>query len=374
MRCLRFDDKETRSQRASLDKLAPIRELFEEILLSFRKYYRVSEFVTVDEKLEAFRGRCSFKQYIPSKPNKYGIKIYALTDAKAIYTLNMEIYVGKQPNGPYQVDTGSLALVTRLCEVISKTGRNITCDTFFTSIPLADELLCKHNLTMIGTIRKNKREISKEFVEAKDRKIKSCLFGHRENCTLVSYMPKRNKNVLLISSMHDDSCIDEETGKPEIIMAYNATKGGVDTLDKLCETYNCARGTNRWPMVVFYSLMNAAGINSYVIYTQNNSDAKVSRRKFLETLSYDLMKDHLSRRAVTENLPKLMRERLQQICQLETVKSSSTMKQLPGRCSYCSSTKNRKTRYNCKSCERYFCLEHAVMVCSNCYASISVNE
>ncbi|GBP75200.1 hypothetical protein EVAR_88806_1 [Eumeta japonica] len=48
--------------------------------------------------------------------------------------------------------------------------------------------------------------------------------------------------------MHDDAQINEDTGKPEIIMDYNRTKGGVDSVDKMCETYNVARGTNRWPM------------------------------------------------------------------------------------------------------------------------------
>lgn len=31
--------------------------------------------VTVDERLAPFRGCCSFKVYIPSKPGKYGRKI-----------------------------------------------------------------------------------------------------------------------------------------------------------------------------------------------------------------------------------------------------------------------------------------------------------
>ena len=51
--------------------------------------------------------------------------------------------------------------------------------------------------------------------------------------------------------MHDDEKINEVTGKPKVTMDYNKTKGGVDTIDKMCKTYNVARGTNRWPMVVF---------------------------------------------------------------------------------------------------------------------------
>ncbi|KAK2574811.1 hypothetical protein KPH14_012935, partial [Odynerus spinipes] len=55
MRCLRFDEKDTRAKRTAVDKLAPIRELFEEVVAMFTKYYSLSEYVTVDEKLEAFR-------------------------------------------------------------------------------------------------------------------------------------------------------------------------------------------------------------------------------------------------------------------------------------------------------------------------------
>lgn len=105
LKFLRFNGKDTRLQRLTFDKLAPIRELFEEVNSSFPKYYSASEYVTIDEKLEGFRGRCGFRQYIPSKPNKYGLKVYAFTDAKKYYTLNFEVYVGKQPDGLYNLET-----------------------------------------------------------------------------------------------------------------------------------------------------------------------------------------------------------------------------------------------------------------------------
>lgn len=47
---------------------------------------------------------------------------------------------------------------------------------------------------------------------------------------------------MLVSSMHDDKIFDEETIKPDTIMDYHATKGSVDTIDKMCETYNIDDG------------------------------------------------------------------------------------------------------------------------------------
>jgi hypothetical protein len=50
----------------------------------------------------------------------------------------------------------------------------------------------------------------------------------------MSFVPKWNKAVILVSSMHDSRVMDEATQKPEIILDYNMTKGGVDTCDKMC--------------------------------------------------------------------------------------------------------------------------------------------
>ena len=67
-RILRFDDKETRSARRNKDRLAPIRDIFDLWVETFSKCFIPYENLTVDEQLVAFRGRCSFRQYMKSKP------------------------------------------------------------------------------------------------------------------------------------------------------------------------------------------------------------------------------------------------------------------------------------------------------------------
>ena len=81
----------------------------------------------------------------------------------------MEIYAGKQPEGPYKLSNSPANLVKRLNQLISHTGRNVTFDNWFTSVTLAEEILKEHKITIVGSIRKNKRKIPPEFINTKER-------------------------------------------------------------------------------------------------------------------------------------------------------------------------------------------------------------
>lgn len=219
------------------------------------------------------------------------------------YAANLEVYVGTQPTGPYEVSNSPSAVVERLCQPIRGTRRNFTIDNWFTRKDLMDKLLKEYKLTAIGTTRKNKREVPVEFTKGKNRPIHSNMFGFQKDATFVSYIPKKGKNVLLLSTRHSDDKIDGETGKPDIIVLYNQTKGGVDVLDKLCASYNCTRPTRRWPMVIFYSTMNIPAINSLVIYGANNPNENIIRRQFLQDFSFGLISDFL-KEPTAQKIPK----------------------------------------------------------------------
>ena len=82
-RTLRFDTREKRRQR---DKLAPLHDIHDKFAARCRTVYKPGEEVCVDEQLVVFRGRCPFKVYIPSKPGKYGIKVWACCDVDTAAT------------------------------------------------------------------------------------------------------------------------------------------------------------------------------------------------------------------------------------------------------------------------------------------------
>nr|CAH7712309.1 unnamed protein product [Callosobruchus chinensis] len=103
LQCLRFDNIFTRQNRKATDKFAPIREVWELFVSNCKNSYCVGEYVTLDEMLFSFRGRYPFRVYIPNKPSKYGIKVFALVDARTFFTVNLEVYLGEQPIGPFRV-------------------------------------------------------------------------------------------------------------------------------------------------------------------------------------------------------------------------------------------------------------------------------
>lgn len=306
LRSIRFDDKHSRPEREMHDKLAAIRTLYDAFVQNCKNCYTHSEFITVDEKLVRFRGNFSSIQYIPSKPAKYGIKIFAVTDAKTFYTSSIEIYCGIQKPGPYQISNKPVDIVHRLTDHIKGDNRNLTTDNWYTTYDLVLSMLdCK--ITCIGTLRKNKKEIPPHFLPEKSRQVGSTLFGFQDTIMLVSHVPKTNKAVLLLSSMHDSGDIDPETGKPCVILDYNMTKGGVDTADQMEAKYSVSRITRRWTMCLFFTFLNIAGINAHVIHKHNTKTWCTKRREFLKHLPFQLMEALYTDRAMIISLPREIR-------------------------------------------------------------------
>lgn len=373
LRCLRFDNRSTRPERKQYDRLFPIRNILDVFVRNCQNCYCVGENVTIDEMLPGFRGRCPFRQYIPSKPTKYGIKCFALVDAKMMYTYNLEVYAGKQPEGPFQVSNKPCDVVKRIAEPLFGSGRNITADNWFTDFELLDFLKSK-KLTYVGTVRKNKRQLPPEFLNVRWREQYDSKFGYNDGKTLVSYIPRLRKNVILVSTFHCDDAIDESSGeqkKPKIITFYNSTKVGVDVADQMCATYNVCRNTKRWPMIIFFTMMNIAGINSHVVHIGNGLEP-LRRRLFLKQLAHELTVPEIKRRSLKlQGIPTSLQERLKRYRPINennenTPSSSSPAKRR--RCETCTEETGtrRLSKYSCFSCKRSICLTHANYMCRDC--------
>jgi len=135
-RCMRFDSKDTRLERRQRDKMAPIRNIHDTFTARCRASYKPCSQLCIAEQLVVYRGRYPFKIYIPSKPGKYGLKVWVCCDVDTSYVCNLELYTSKQIDQATRV-------VLEMIEPWNGTGRGYTADNFFTSFTLADALLTR---------------------------------------------------------------------------------------------------------------------------------------------------------------------------------------------------------------------------------------
>jgi hypothetical protein len=234
------------------------------------------------------------------------------------------------------------------------------------------------------------------------------MYGFYDNVTLLSCVPKQSKVVLLISTMHkpevnpediwdtsngnggvDTQATDTVTEipgeKPEIIQYYNRTKGGVDTLDQLCATYTCGRSTRRWPLCIFYSMLDVMGVNSYIVYSHYKPEAKESRirREFLKTLGFFLVRNYMIKRLEQKTLSRDLRALIIKMSGIEmnSFEDNPDTSASPGsskrqkllldvnntRCAYCPRSANKNCTLRCRECQKLICKSCQVLCCKPCF-------
>ncbi|XP_029966199.1 uncharacterized protein LOC115401946 [Salarias fasciatus] len=293
MRHLRFDSKRTRAERLQTDRFAAMSELWE----SFRKncvtFYRPGRHITVDEQLYPSKTCCPFLHYIATKPDKFGIKFWVACDLKSKYICNVFPNVGKEPDRPKE-ERLSESVVMKLMGPFLDQGRTVTTDNFFTSLSLAKKLLCRKT-TILGTLNKNRREIPPSAREMNGDEFSTRVFSTTD-ATLTVYAARRKQLVYVLSSMHSEiQTENSHKRKPSTITQYNSTKCGVDIMDQMVRQYSARAGTRRWPVTVFYNMVDMAALNAQACTGQ-----KERRADFLMRLASELAESHVMAKKIAK--------------------------------------------------------------------------
>jgi hypothetical protein len=78
------------------DKIRQVRWLVEEIRSACMREWSLGEFLTIDEMIVWYKGTyCPICQYMPKKPEKWGIKFWVLADFASKFIYCFDIYCGK---------------------------------------------------------------------------------------------------------------------------------------------------------------------------------------------------------------------------------------------------------------------------------------
>ena len=78
------------------DVLFKVRHVLDEIKKGLQKSWNAGERVTIDDSMIRYSGRAvDFVQYLPKKPIKHGLKVFAICCAVTAVLLGFEVYCGK---------------------------------------------------------------------------------------------------------------------------------------------------------------------------------------------------------------------------------------------------------------------------------------
>ena len=271
-----MDDPETRVERWQTDRFAAVRELFERVNDNCGSALQMGKFGAIDECLYACRNQVAIKQYNKSKPAKYGLLFKCINEVTMPYTHRSEVFAGKpsEPGGGYYyktVEEITLRLVDKVREQQDLQGRNITFDNLYTSIPLAEKLLDR-KITIVGTMRHNRKGLPKEIKSMEGRESNSSIVyweKKEQKLTLTTYVvstkSKGLKNIIVLASTPPllGQTKDDGKCKPGIIKFYDFNKGGTDIVDQRSAQNTTSTKSVKWTKKVLSYMLDISRLNAH---------------------------------------------------------------------------------------------------------------
>lgn len=174
---------------------------------------------------------------------------------------------------------------------------------------------------------------------------------------LTVYAPKKKKSVCLLSTMHKKVELEGDLRrKPNVITDYNHLKCGVDVLDQKLRAYTVRTGTQRWPIAVFYNILDIAASNAHVLY-EKCTGSNESRRTFQYQLADELRRRHMQ--AIEQE-----KEKKQALREMKRVSEGKTTT-----CQVRQSCNRNRSTEQCAICHKYTCRKcrkDSPFVCKNC--------
>ncbi|CAF1671042.1 unnamed protein product, partial [Adineta ricciae] len=247
LRMLHFvnnDEKKT----GKLYKMLPI---IRHMQVKFQQFFKPFQKLCIDESILPWKGNLSFRQYIPSKRHRFGIKLFILCDCETNYILDFIIYTGADTEIERIDDLGvSGSIVMTLLKPYLQKGHVLYTDNWYTSPKLFLELYYQ-GTGAVGTVKKKRKTLK--------------------------WMDKRE--VYMLSTVHDSQMItidrlDHKTGskimKPICVQDYNENMGAIDLVDMQSSFTECIRKMLKWYKKFFFHIVDMASINAFYLYKTQN--------------------------------------------------------------------------------------------------------
>ncbi|XP_067225208.1 piggyBac transposable element-derived protein 4-like [Chanodichthys erythropterus] len=363
LRALHFADNTTANLRDPLNK---IRSVFTSLMATFGQMFVPHKDLCIDESLLLWKGRLGFRQYIPSKRKRFGIKLFMLCDVLTGYIINVKVYTGSNTDITHTPGLGvSGSVVLTLLEPYLGRGHTLYVDNWYTSPTLFHHLL-RAKTGACGTVRSNRKGMPRfrDKMCSGEAEFKSC-----KDMLAVKWHDRRDVHMLTTvhsANMSPSGKIDHATGnqkiKPQCVLDYNKKMGAVDKVDMMDSFVGCTRKTLKWYKKLFFHFVDLAVHNAFIVY-KKKQDSSLTYQKFRQNLVRQLVEEHHTpRKPSTGGRPPADNPlRLTGWHFPSEIPSTAQQgKNTRRHCKVCLTTKKslqkkQKTRFMCKPCNAALC-------------------
>lgn len=255
-------------QKNSNDRLFKIRYVVDHLRSAFKQNLHPFQNLCIDESLMLFKGRIGYKQYIPSKRHRFGIKFFVLCDCKTGYSLDFIIYTGSSTN--IQEFEGNVGvggnIVLTLIEPYMYNGHNIFLDNWYTS-PTLFSILHENEINSCGTVKANRIHMP-----PLKKKLETGQIEHASTDKMLALKWKDKREVIMLTTMHSAQITTfqnkrgQEVKKPVCIREYNMNMGAVDRCDMLYSSTETVRKSIKCYKKIFFHLLDMSILNAHAIY------------------------------------------------------------------------------------------------------------
>jgi len=266
--------------RHSLSLCNHAKQLISALNELFHKNWNPASDLAIDEWLAACKEAYMHKQYIPSKPAKYGFKFFPIND-KHGFCYSFFLYEGSQTESRTMKDT-VLTLIDSIPDVREKSYR-LFVDNLFGSNELAAEL-CERGVAFVMAIKpkshsSRKIQLFNEIHLSKGEWASSVseLKFDKEVHSILLLRFSDKKNIFFLSNF----CGSEPEKQkhrfiPFMVHMYNQCMNYVDKMDSVIGRNE---HKSNWSQAIFSYLVRLVLNNSWR-YWQVNNQLKCSLREF----------------------------------------------------------------------------------------------
>jgi hypothetical protein len=363
LRMLNFSDEEEREIGNRLSKIKIILDMFRR---KFSSGCSPHQKICIDESLLLFKGRLIFRQFIPSKASRFGIKLFVLCDCITGYVLDIIVYTGATTEYAIVTDLGAGAtIVMSLLSKYLDAGHTIYLDNWYTS-PKLFQALHEKKTNAVGTVRRNRIGMPKF---PKKLKKGESIALHTDTMMAQTWRDKRD--VTMLSTIHTAEFVetgktDYRTGapktKPSAADDYSKNMGKVDRSDMMISFVKSTRKTMKWHKKLFLHLIDLSMFNAHAMYMKK-SGTRISLGSFALKVIKQLLDEHnkktntRKRKSVTLHSRIGANTHFMDFLPTSTSEPSTSARSISRRrCVVCAASKKRtSTKFFCKQCNVSLC-------------------